>query len=367
MHTRRDVLIALPAAVAALKAASLPALAAEPFYDGRKPVEIIIPFSSGAGSDVTSRLLAPFLTAHVPGGPPITPVNAPGGAGVIGLNQYALRPHDGHALLVTASSVWIQWLLGNEQVRFDLKDTVPILGFPGNTILAIAPSTGFKTAKDLLSPSEPLAMGASDPTGGHVRLILALELLKVADSVQMVFGYDGAGATRIAFEQGEINLCSQATAAYIKNMKPMVDEGRAIPLFQLGVLDAAGDMVRDPVFPDIKTVREVYVDMYGEEPSGPLYEAVKLFGGVLNVMQTAFLVHDDAPPEAIEALKAGAMAVAADPKFIETVSAAVGSDMPIVGAEAEMFRRRMQEINPETLTFVRKMMTEKYGAKGLKI
>lgn len=367
MPTRRDFLICVPAAFAALKSTSILAQPAATFYDSRKPIEIIIPFSTGAGSDVASRLLGPFITEHVAGNPPVTPINAPGGAGVIGLNQFALKPHDGYSMLVTASSVWIQWLLGNEEVQFDLKNTVPVIGFPGNTILAIAPSTGFKEAKDLLSPAEPLVMGASDPTGGHVRLILALELLKVADSIQFVFGYDGAGATSIAFEQGEINLCSQATAAYKKNMEPMVEAGTAVPLFQLGILTHDGELVRDPVFPEIKTVREVYIDIYGTEPEGPLWEAVKLFGGVLNVMQTAFLVHSDAPGEAIEALTAGAEKMAVDPDFIQKVSAAVGSDNPITGAEAAAFRRRMQEIDPATLTFVRKMMVEKYGAKGLKI
>lgn len=365
MTKRKNILLGLASSFVAFHLMASGGAVAQSFYENSRPLEIIIPFSPGAGSDVSSRLLAPFLTAHIEGNPSVTALNVPGGAGVIGLNRYGLSPHDGHTLLVTASSVWIQWLLGNDQLQFDLSDTVPIIGFPGNTILAISPSTGFTEVADLLDPAEPLAMGASDLTGGHLRLILALELLGVADNVRMVFGYDGAGRTRIAFEQGEINMVSHATSAYLQGLVPLVEAGDAIPLFQIGILDENGDMVRDPVFPDIKTVRELYVELHGEEPSGALYDAVKLFGGLINDMQTAFLVHADAPPEAIEALHAGVASMVDDPTFFEIVGSAVGSDRAIIGAEAERFRQRLLEIDPETLVFVRRLLTDKYGVPDL--
>jgi len=68
--------------------------------------------------------------------------------------------------------------------------------------------------------------------------------------------YDGKGAARVAFEQGEVNLDYQTSPAYLKNVQPLVDEGLAVPLFAFGILDENGDIVRDPVFPDMPSFAE---------------------------------------------------------------------------------------------------------------
>jgi tripartite-type tricarboxylate transporter receptor subunit TctC len=366
MISRRNVVGSLAALAVS---AGLPRQAfgqSEPFYDGRKAIELIIPTNAAAGGDVAARYIAPFLSAHVAGNPPITPVNIAGGGAMLGANQFVLRRHDGYNMVTAVSSMWTSGLLGNEAAQYELKDLVPIIGVTGNSILSIAPSTGYTTPMDLLSPAEPLVMGANDPGGGHIRFVLALELLKIADSIQFVFGYEGGGATRIAYEQGEINLCSQTLPAYLQSMRPLEEEGKSIPLFQLGILDETDDLARDPSLPDIPTVREIYVQMYGEEPSGVLYDAVKIFSGVVNMMQIALMVHRDTPAEAIAALQAGAEGVAGDPEFMANLVEATGSDVVIVGEAARRMRDRLENLPMEPLLFTRRLATEKYGATGLR-
>jgi tripartite-type tricarboxylate transporter receptor subunit TctC len=366
MISRRALLTALGVPVVL---AALPRFAfaqEDGFYANGRTIDLIVPASPGAGADVAARYLATYLNKYIEGAPPVRIQNVAGGAAMLGANQFAIGRHDGYSTLMASSSVWVNYLLGNENAQYDLSKIVPIVGIPGNSILSIAPSTGYKTAKDILNPAEPLAMGAGDPAGGHIRLIIALELLKIADSVQMVFGYEGGGATRVAFEQGEINLCSQTTPGYLTNMVPLEEEGKSIPLFQIGVLDDSNDFVRDPLLPDVQTVRELYVDIYGQEPAGPLYDALKVFGGVVNAMQIALVIHDDAPEGAITALREAAEKMAVDPDFLSNAQEALGSDNVIVGAPLDTIMETVRTLQNETLIEIRKLATEKYGAKGLR-
>ena len=49
--------------------------------------------------------------------------------------------------------------------------------------------------------------------------------------IQAVMGYEGRGPARVAFEQGESNIDYQTTSGYLSNVVPLVEEGKAIPLF----------------------------------------------------------------------------------------------------------------------------------------
>lgn len=363
MLTRRHVLQVAASHLVLL--ASAGRASAAPFYDGGRSIEVIMPATAGSGGDVSSRYIIPFLSRHTEGNPGFTVLNVPGGSAMLGANQFARRPADGYHMLTATSSVWVHGLLGNEGAQYDLRRLVPIIGIPANTIVSISTDTGFQSGKDLFNPKVPLVLGAGDAGGAHIRLVLALEILKLADTIKIVFGYGGGGATRIAYEQGEINICSQATPSYLAGIVPLEQEGRSRPLFQLGRLDDAGEIVRDPAVPHIQTVRELYIDMYDEEPSGPAYEALKAFD-IVNAMQIALVVSDETPEEAIAALRAGAEKVVQDAAFMAHAEETFGTRDVVVGAGTERLRDRLQGLDEEPLRYARWLATEKYGVKGLR-
>ena len=75
--------------------------------------------------------------------------------------------------------------------------------------------------------------------------------------VESVAGIKGCGVGRLMFERGEANIDFQTSSAYLKRVVPMVEDGRAVPMMTWGALDANGNIVRDPTFPDIATFKEV--------------------------------------------------------------------------------------------------------------
>ena len=74
-------------------------------------------------------------------------------------------------------------------------------------------------------------------------------------TVDPVFGIEGRGDGRLMFERGEANIDYQTSAAYINNVQPLVDQGLAVPIFTWGALDDAGNIVRDPTFPDLPSLQ----------------------------------------------------------------------------------------------------------------
>ena len=90
-----------------------------------------------------------------------------------------------------------------------------------------------------------------------------------------LFARQGRGQGRLAFERGETPIDYQTSSAYTSQVLPLVREGKAAPLFSYGILNAAGDIVRDPNFPDLPTFPEFLKAATGQDPSGPAWEAYR--------------------------------------------------------------------------------------------
>ena len=73
--------------------AATTALAAWP----EKPITLIVPFSAGAGTDITARTVASCMETQIPGATFVVQ-NKPGASGDIGLSAIAAAPADGYTI-----------------------------------------------------------------------------------------------------------------------------------------------------------------------------------------------------------------------------------------------------------------------------
>src|SRR5438132_14114782 len=64
-----------------------------------RPVRVVVPASPGGGSDLTARIVAPTLAAEL--GQPFVVENRVTSGGIVGTQQVADSPPDGHTLLGT--------------------------------------------------------------------------------------------------------------------------------------------------------------------------------------------------------------------------------------------------------------------------
>lgn len=325
-------------------------------------LELLVPFGTGGGTDTFARYLAPFLGDYIEGNPSIQTVNVPGGGSITGANEFELqRKHDGYTTLVTSASTHIPYFLGDPAVRYDLKTLKPIIGVPTGGVVYVSPKTGINSPEDLKNIKTDLTYAGISATGLDLITLLAFEVLEL--DVQAILGYEGRGPSRVAFEQGESNIDYQTTSAYKTTVEPLVEQGQAIPLFALGQLDANGDVVRDPAFPDMPTLKEFYKQAYGKEPSGEAWEAYKSFLGTSYTIQKVLWMHDDAPEAAITAIKDAAANIVADEKFITDGEEILEGYQPYHGQELEDMVQKMLETDESVIEWTKKFLNEKYDIK----
>lgn len=327
---------------------------AQNFYSG-KQLELLVPFAVGGGTDVWARGLVPFLQEEL-GDVRIQVANVPGA--VIGVNEWVMRrnPTSGYTALISSGSTVVPYLLQLPQVLYDYKDFRAVIASPVGGVVYGSPSLGITRAADLRNTREPLIYGAIDATGNDLIYILAWEVLGL--DVQVIQGYSSRGTARVAFERGETNIDYQTTPAYRANVEPLVEEGKAVPLFAAGMVDANGNVIRDPAFPDLPSIREVYVEMYGREPEGIVWDAYKAVLIAGQALQKVLFVHNDAPDEAYETLLAAARNMAQDPEFL--AAPFLEGYQVYVGEEAQAAFNVAVQMTPETREWLRRFLEENY-------
>ena len=85
-----------------------------------------------------------------------------------------------------------------------------------------------------------------------------------------------------------------------------------------------GEVVRDPNFPDIPTVPEVYETLNGKAPSGEKFEAYKKILGLTYTYQKAMWVPEGTPPQAVKLLRDTAVELSESPDFVKEAEEVLG-------------------------------------------
>src|SRR5947199_7402367 len=74
----------------------------------QRPVQLIVPWGAGGGTDATARIIASLLERELK--QPINVVNRTGGSGVVGHSAIAQAPADGYTLgMITVEITMMHW------------------------------------------------------------------------------------------------------------------------------------------------------------------------------------------------------------------------------------------------------------------
>lgn len=313
--------------------APAPKPAAPPFYQG-KTVTILVPYSPGGSTDVLARLLAPNLAKSLPGHPQVMVENKPGGDGAIAFNHtFKVAKPDGLTLVISSSGIPQRWLQRDQGHDYDLTK-LPIIGaFTDTNVYYIskkaADRLGIKAAKDLLAVKTPISMGQIDREGV---LNVIQELIKqdIKIPFKTVAGYKGFGEVLLAVLGGEVDGGAIAYSGYASQVRPHEQDGKVIPLFQGGIFDPSGKMVRDPRLPDVPTYAELYA-MAGMKTEGPVWQglvtAMQLYG-----IGWAFYLPPGTPADRVTELSAAFKVATESADFKKEARTKMGSEAQAIDA-----------------------------------
>lgn len=326
-------------------------------------IEWTIPFGVGGGTDVWARFFAPQLSETLPGNPTVVVLNVPGGGSITGANQFAMRASDdGLSILGTSASTQYPAILGDPRVRYDYADWTAVLASPTGGVVYIDPAYGVTGPQDIEKlRAEEIRFASQGATALEMPVLLGFKMLGL--NIKPVFGMESRGAGRLAYERGEAGIDFQTSSAYISSVEPLVESGKAVPLFSLGVVDAEGNVARDPSFPDMPTFVEFYEQATGAKPEGEAFEAWKALMLAGFSLQKMVVLPKDAPAEVIEAYGEAAKAIVEAPDFRERAGEELGDYDQLVGAEADAALKEALTVDPAIREFLTNWLAEDYNVR----
>lgn len=165
-HSIGRRLLGAAAAAGTLLAAALPApVLAQSDFPSR-PIKIVVPYSTGTGSDALARTVAQAITEKT--GKAVIVENKEGGGSLIGTMSVVKAPADGYTILMAANPTAILPSQYANPPYDPVRDLVPVAKvgvIP--LVLAVTPSLGIKSVKDLIAYAKAnpgkLSYGSSGP------------------------------------------------------------------------------------------------------------------------------------------------------------------------------------------------------------
>lgn len=208
------------AALAALGATFMTsgtALAAYP----EKPVRLIVPFSTGGGTDIQGRLLSEKMRQGL--GQQVLVDNRTGAGGLIGAQITVESPADGYTVLFTTATIAVNVTLQKDRMKFDpLKDLDPVVWVSSAPLVLVThPSVPAKSVKDLvaLSMRTPQGLNMGGNTPGSTSHLSAEMFKQFAKAKGVTILYKGGGPATLGVATGEIDMLFATAPSSMPHIK----------------------------------------------------------------------------------------------------------------------------------------------------
>ena len=295
-----------------------------------RQIRMIVATPPGGPYDISARLLARHLGAHIPGHPTIVVENLTGATGMIAANYvYNIGPQDGTVLANLHNMLPLIVALGQSTVNVDPAK----YNWIGNMTrevgdMIVTSKSEVKTIEDakhitaMMGTPSPMALGAIYPRlMNHV----------LGTKFRVVMGYDGASAVQHALEQGEIE--GDAGDTWYAGSGVTYDgykAGKIRVLVQIGT--------RTPDLPDVPLL----TDLAQNSEDRALLE---MFSSPYTIGKPT-AVGPKVPPERVAALRAAYVATMSDPEFLADAKQLGVTIAPVSGDEIEALMTRLANLPP---------------------
>ncbi|AWK89374.1 Bug family tripartite tricarboxylate transporter substrate binding protein [Azospirillum thermophilum] len=290
-----------------------------------KPIELVVPYAAGGGTDLVARAFADAAKKHLP--QPIGVVNKTGGAGAVGFSEIMAARPDGYKIGV--GTVEITMLPHMGVARFSVDDFTPIARLNAEpSAITVNIDSPWKSYDDFITYAKAnpgkLRIGNS---GTGAIWHLAAEALEEKTGTQFNhIPYDGANPAVTALLGNHIEAVTVSPAEVVNH----VNAGK------LRILAVMGDK-RSAAFPDVPTLKEKGVDL-----------SVSTWRGIVVPKKT--------PQAVVDTLRTAAKATAEEQSFRDSLAK---MNLTHAYADGPEFGAQMQKDN----AFFKDLMTKLGMAK----
>jgi tripartite-type tricarboxylate transporter receptor subunit TctC len=309
MYTARRLLMIGLGAVsiaAASLIAPLAGIAAEKYPV--RPVKFISGFPAGGAVDITTRVMADWLSNDL--GQQFVVENRGGSGGNIGAAAMINAPPDGYTILSVGANNAVSASL-YKRLPFDfIRDTTPVAGIMRSTnIMVVPPSLPVTTVADFIAYAKANPGKISFASSGNGTSVhLSGELFKMMTGVDMLHvPYRGSAGAYPDLMTGKVHVL-------FDNLPGSIEFVRSGQLRGLGVTVAK----RWPGLPDIPAIAEAV----------PGFEAAPWYG---------ISAPKGTPAEVVEILNKSVAAALANPRMQAKLAELGGIPMPMSPAEFGKF------------------------------
>jgi tripartite-type tricarboxylate transporter receptor subunit TctC len=330
-----------------LLAASCP-LSAQPFYQG-KSIKLIIGSPAGSNYDQYGRLIAPYLSKHIPGNPDVIVQNMGGAGSAIAANHvYRLAAPDGLTLLSILPAIYFDQLVGRKEVQFDYAKFVWIGSTDrSSNLLIMRADTPYKTLQDVRGASEPPKCAATG-TGSIAYYMPKLLEEVTGTKFNVVVGYPGGPEMDLAVERGEAQCRAFTLSAFLSDRDPYRTwrkNNSVRALVQTG-------SSRDKRLPNVPTLGELMDEFKTSEPSRRLAKLILASGD----LGRPIIGPPGVPADRVKILRQAFMKALADPALLAHAEKVNMEIEPTGGEELEALAKDVMSQPPDVIERMKKLL-----------
>jgi tripartite-type tricarboxylate transporter receptor subunit TctC len=214
------------------------------------PVDVIVAYGAGGGTDSLSRILTEYFSQEA--GQPFVVQNKPGAGGTIGAAEAARATPDGNTMYMMAAGHSIAAAM-NASLPYD-----PVNDYAGITqiaelpfIFVVRPDTEFSTIPELIARAKanPGDLTFASVGVGSTQHFVAELLMSTADIDMLHIPYQKTPEALAALLSGEVDILVEVIGT-------MIGQVQAGDIKALGITTAG----RHPALPDVATVSEAGYD-----------------------------------------------------------------------------------------------------------
>jgi tripartite-type tricarboxylate transporter receptor subunit TctC len=223
----------------------------EAAWTATRPIQLICPWAAGGGTDRIARMVGILLEKEL--GQPVTVVNRTGGGGAVGHTAGATAAPDGHTLtIVTVELAMMHWM-GLTPLTYKEFTPITLVNIDASGV-QVAQDAPWKSLKELLDyvKANPGKAKASGTAKGGIWDLARAGLLKTAGIPVDAMPWVPSTGAATGLQELVAGGVQVVTSSLVEG-RSMIDAKKVRALANMAE-------VRDPVFPDVPTTKELGYD-----------------------------------------------------------------------------------------------------------